>query len=158
MDEATIIASIIGAFARSETQVADGSTFFFTGSDHMFPFATLVTSDEYETVSDLNRPGIFRLNIGVGRETFRAHFGTELSFPDPNAGVSAIPGNYDFAALDRLLPHPVYGRLFWVCILNPSAATFDTTIMPLLAEAHDLAVKRDARRATTATKRAARDR
>ncbi len=157
MDEAAIIASITSAFEGSEMVVADGNTFFFTGSDHMFPFATLVTNDEYETVSDLNRPGIFRLNIGVGKETFRAHFGTELSFPDMNAGVSAIPGNYDFAALDRLLPHPVYGRQLWVCILNPSAATFDTTVMPLLAEAYDLAVQRDARRATTATKRAARD-
>jgi len=157
MNEAAIIASITGAFEGSETVVADGNTFFFTGSDHMFPFATLVTNDEYETVSDLNRPGIFRLNIGVGRETFRAHFGTELSFPDPNTGGIASDDDYDFAALDRLLPHPVYGRLFWVCILNPSAATFDTTIRPLLAEAYDLAVIRDARRAATATKRAARD-
>lgn len=156
MDEAAIIAAITGAFAGSETQVADGNTFFFTGSDHMFPFATLVTNDEYETVSDLNRPGIYRLNIGVGQETFRAHFGTETAFPDMDAGLGAIPTAYDFAALDRLLPHPVYGRQFWVCILNPSAATFDTAIMPLLTEAYDRAAKRDARRAATATKRAAR--
>jgi len=147
MDEAALIASITGAFEGSETVVADGNTFFFTGSDHMFPFATLVTNDEYETVSDLNRPGIFRLNIGVGRETFRAHFGTETAFPDMNAGVSAITGDYDFAALDRLLPHPTYGRQFWVCILNPTPATFDTTIKPLLAEAYDIACGRDEKRA-----------
>jgi len=157
MNEAAIIASITGAFDGTQTVTVDGSTFFFTGSDHMFPFATLVTNDEYDTVSDLSRPGIFRLNIGVGKDTFRTHFGTELAFPDPNAGVSAITGDYGFAALDRLLPHPVYGRQLWVCILNPSAATFDTTIMPLLVEAYDLAVKRDARRATTAAKRAACD-
>lgn len=156
MNEAAIVGYIAATFAGSETVVAAGSTFFFTGSDHMFPFATLVTNDEYETVSDLNRPGIFRLNIGVGKETFRAHFGAETSFPDMNAGLDATPTGYDFAALDRLLPHPVYGRQLWVCILNPSAATFDTTVIPLLAEAYDLAVKRDARRAATAAKRAAR--
>ncbi len=28
--------------------------------------------------------------------------------------------------VDRLLPHPVYGRMHWVCVLNPSAATFES--------------------------------
>lgn len=147
MNEAAITAYITATFAGAETVTADGNTFFFTGSDHMFPFATLVTNDEYDTVSALNRPGIFRLNIGVGRATFRAHFGTEASFPDPNTGDNAKGGDYDFAALDRLLPHPVYGRMSWVCILNPAAATFDTAIRPLLAEAYDLALGKDAKRA-----------
>jgi hypothetical protein len=147
MNEAAITAYITTAFDGSQTVTVDGNTFFFTGSAHLFPFATLVTNDEYETVSDLNRPGIFRLNIGVGKETFRAHFGTETAFPDMNAGVSAITGDYDFAALDRLLPHPVYGRMCWVCVLNPTAATFDTTIQPLLAEAYALALNKDAKRA-----------
>jgi hypothetical protein len=40
-------------------------------------------------------------------------------------------------ALDRLMPHPVYATQHWVSILNPSAATFDTVVKPLLDEAHE---------------------
>jgi hypothetical protein len=42
--------------------------------DHRFPFATLVTSDEYDRFSDLNRPGVFRLNVGVSKRTFSVGF------------------------------------------------------------------------------------
>jgi hypothetical protein len=35
--------------------------------------------------------------------------------------------------------------MFWICVLNPSAATFQT-VQPLLAEAYDLAVKKYAKR------------
>jgi hypothetical protein len=38
----------------------------------MLPFATIAsTGNEYERISYLDRPGVFRLNIGVSRETFR---------------------------------------------------------------------------------------
>ena len=38
------------------------------------------------------------------------------------------------------MPHPVYGRMYWVCVLNPSDETFATKVQPLLAEAYDMAV------------------
>ena len=44
------------------------------------------------------------------------------------------------------MPHPVYGWMSWVCVLNPSAETFKT-MQPLLAEAYDLAVAKFAKRA-----------
>lgn len=53
---------------------------------------------------------------------------------------------HGFAALDWLLPHPVYGWMSWVSVLNPSAANFNT-VKPLLAEAYDLAVDKVAKRA-----------
>jgi hypothetical protein len=43
----------------------------------------------------------------------------------------------DFAALDTILPHPVYAKQRWIGILNPSRATFDEVVKPLIAEAHD---------------------
>ena len=52
---------------------------------------------------------------------------------------------YDFTALDRMMPHPVYGKMYWVCVLNPSIATFER-VQSLLAEAYDLAAKRLAER------------
>ena len=42
------------------------------------------------------------------------------------------------------MPHPVYAAQSWVCVLNPSDATFES-LRPLLAEAHQRAAERDAR-------------
>ncbi|MDB5318623.1 MAG: hypothetical protein JWN40_254 [Phycisphaerales bacterium] len=135
MDEAAITRYIIETFADVQTAAADGNTFFFIGAERQMPFVTLVTNDLYDQASALDRPGVFRLNIGVGKETCLALVGK----------VEEGSG-HDFAALDRLLPHPVYGRMHWVCVLNPGAATIER-VKSLLAEAHALAAGRSARRA-----------
>src|SRR5215469_11549003 len=63
---------------------------------HQWPFATIVTKDygEFDTCSQLDRPGVFRLNIGVSRDTFRMVVGY------PPSEFSSRSGDYDFAALD----------------------------------------------------------
>lgn len=48
-------------------------------------------------------------------------------------------------ALDRVMLDPVYGRNHWVCVLNPSAETFET-VKGQLANAHPTAVRRYERR------------
>lgn len=49
-----------------------GYTFFFVGNDHRLPFVSLSDSDnEYDSISNLNREGVFRVNIGVSRNTLR---------------------------------------------------------------------------------------
>jgi hypothetical protein len=110
-----------------ETVVGEAlSARFFSLTPENWPnFATLVTTDEHDmgNPSDLAREGVFRLNIGVGRETFERRVG---SMVDP-----------DYAALDTVLPHPVYAKQRWIAILNPSGETFDTVVKPLLVEAHD---------------------
>ncbi|HYF65453.1 MAG TPA: DUF6194 family protein [Herpetosiphonaceae bacterium] len=128
-----------------ETATANGDTFFFHGAERMFPFVTLVMSNFNDSYSDLDRPGVFRLNIGVTRQTFRALFGAPGA-RDADPADSAGTG-YDFTALDTLLPHPVYGRQYWLCILNPGPATFAERVVPLLTEAHELATGKRSRRA-----------
>jgi hypothetical protein len=116
--------------------IAAGDTFFIYDPDRnlqdkqRFPFATIVTKDygDFDNASNLNREGVFRLNVGVSRETFRSLFADDVT-----------DETYDFTALDRLLPHPVYGRQSWVCVLNPSADTFER-VKPLLREAYEIAV------------------
>ena len=91
---------------------------------------TLVTNDLYDQFSNLNRPSVFRLNIGIGKQTFRSLFG-EPSLPsgrDSAARSFENPSDYDFTALDQIMPHPVYGRMFWVCVLNPGEETFETKV------------------------------
>jgi hypothetical protein len=133
MNEEAITRYITETFDNIEVETADGSLFFFYGAERNFPMATLVTKDSYDQFSQLNRPSVFRLNIGIGRDTFRSMFGATSDRP------------HDFTALDQIMPHPVYGQMFWVCVLNPSVGTFEQ-VQPLLAEAHDSAAKRQARR------------
>jgi hypothetical protein len=145
MDEASITKYITDTFAGVDVVVASGDSFFFydpdrtAPPDQRFPFATLVTSDRDDPFSNLNRPSVFRLNIGVGKQTYGSLFGTQPS----GAGTE---GAYDFTALDRIMPHPVYGKMYWVCVLNPSEATFQA-VRPLLAEAYDAAVSKYSKRA-----------
>lgn len=86
-------------------------------------------------VSNLDRPGVYRLNVGVSRETFQRLFGAEM--PSTQA--------YDYTALDQLMPHPDYAAQAFLCVLRPGPETF-VQLRALLAEAHTLAVTRYQRR------------
>jgi uncharacterized protein DUF6194 len=136
IEESFITSYITSTFENVETAVNLGYTFFFYRDDHMHAFATIAsTGNEYERISNLDRPGVFRLNIGVSRERFQALFGRN------KIDVSA----YDFTALDIIMPHPDYSSQHFLCVLSPSEATFEI-IRPMLAEAHDIAMKRYNRR------------
>lgn len=135
MDESAVV-SYIKTFASVETSTAYGYTFFFYKSDHKLPFATLISSDqEYDRISHLDRPGVYRLNIGISKQTFQALFGT---------GKIDVDG-YDFTALDVIMPHPEYAQQYFVCVLSPSESTFER-VGALLAEAHAIAAQRYSRR------------
>ena len=152
MDQEAIIQYIADTFAgvevlRPTDGPGAGDTFFFYDPQRnidptrRLPFATLVAKDYdgWDEASKLNRPDVFRLNIGVSRDTFRALFG------HPPNEASMKGADYDFAALDRLMPHPTYAPQSWVCVLNPSPATFEA-VKPLLAEAYARAAARHAGR------------
>jgi hypothetical protein len=151
MDQEDIIQRIMDTFAgvevlRPTDGPGAGDTFFFTASQRDVdptrrqPFATIVTKDygEFDNASQLDRPEVFRLNIGVSRETFRSLFGY---LPGKQSAESAESAEYDYAALDRVIPHPVYAPQSFVCVLNPSPETFET-VKPLLAEAWSIAEAR----------------
>jgi hypothetical protein len=141
MDETSIRQYITDTFAGVDVVEASGNWFFFYDPDHKFPFATLVTNDEYDQASNLNRPSVFRLNIGVSKQTYHSLFGSGTARSGEGGGAAS---GYDFTALDRIMPHPVYGKMHWVCVLNPGAETFKA-VQPLLAEAYDLAVRKRTR-------------
>jgi hypothetical protein len=144
MNEAEMSQYIINTFKGVDTVVASDNTFFFYNPDpnvppdHMFPFVTLMTNDLNDQFSDLDRPTVFRLNIGVSKQTFSALFGLRKRAADSKDKES----EYDFTALDQLMPHPVYGRMYWVCVLNPSDETLEMKVRPLLDEAYQMAVKK----------------
>ena len=136
MDEASVANYITRTFPGVETTTNFGYTFFFYRSDHKLPFASLASADnEYDRISNLDRPGVFRLNIGVSKQTFQSLFGTAKVDVD----------SYDFTALDVIMPHPHYAQQSFICVLSPGEATAGR-IVAFLAEAYDIAVRRYTRR------------
>jgi Family of unknown function (DUF6194) len=128
--------------ASGAPEAAWGDSFIFYDpvgdpANQRFPFATLVTSDYagFDESSNLNRPGVFRLNIAVGRSAFEELVGYPTSKHPEHAA------EYDYTALDSLLPHPVYASQAWVSILCPGARTGEQATA-LLADAHRLAAGR----------------
>ncbi len=85
--------------------------------------------------SDLNRPGVFRVNIAVGRTLFE-----EVVGHSPAAHAEHREG-IDFSELDRLLPHPAYATQGWVAVLNPGPDTSER-VRELLTLAWERAAER----------------
>lgn len=117
--------------------VAWGETTFFYNPNHLFArgtyFATIKEKDgANDKASNLNRPEVFRLNIGIPKPLFIQHFGHPPKRP---AKGNVIEGTWDFTKVDQIIPHPVYGWMSWVAVLNPSIATFEKC-KPLLEESY----------------------
>ncbi len=127
-DPDTIVQYIRETYPKTAVLEAGGTWFFsFDPVKHFPNYATIVTNNDYDDGSDLDREGVFRLNLGLSRATFERLVGDALDPAPPP----------DYTALDTLLPHPTYAAQLWVSILNPSATTFRDVVIPLIAEAHD---------------------
>jgi hypothetical protein len=111
-----------------------GYVFFFVGDDHLLSFVTVANAEnEWDNVSNLNREGVFRVNIGISRETF-----------DTLIGEPSEP--LDYSVLNTFLPHPEYAKQNFICILNPEGENAERT-RELIREAHAIATKRSQRKA-----------
>lgn len=140
MTEEQVVQYILNAFDGVETQTAYGYLFFHYGAERKLPFATIASSDsEYDAVSNLDRPGVYRLNIGLRPETYTRLIGAR---PAKTGTGGVVAAERDFTALDTVLPHPDYAPQSWVCILSPTVERFDEVVKPLLAEAYGMAVGR----------------
>jgi hypothetical protein len=137
MDEAEIV-DAVSRLGEVEDLIGDANHFFYYRppdgqTDYRFPFATLMTNNVNDDASDLHGPERTRLNIGVGRQEF------ERLFPDGEQGA-------DYLAVDTLMPHPQYGRQFWIGVITPSPETW-TRIEPYLRKSHADAQRRHERKA-----------
>ncbi|GAB3259334.1 DUF6194 family protein [Arthrobacter pigmenti] len=122
-------------------EIAWGDFFFYYAPDgqtpkNVQPYATIVTKNYPDDVeSDLDPDGRWRVNIHVGKAKF-----TELTGENPRNF-----GPCDFAAADKIMPHPVYGSLGWVAVVNPGDRTLPS-VVELLHAAHEEARRRFVRR------------
>lgn len=124
-------------------QISWGDAFFYFAPDGVIPrsqpFATVVTKDyPDDDRSQLSRPGVFRLNISASASTYRDVIGW--------APREVVADDTDPSTPDVLIPHPVYGRLGWLAVVNPADHTA-ATVRNLLTSAHAAARDRYRRRA-----------
>lgn len=103
--------------------IAWGDTFCYAldpdGEARKMPFATIVIKDYdgFDLESRLNRGGLYRVNLDIGKELFEENFGFAPREFDSHRG------KFDFAELGRFFPHPVYGANGWISIIQPDATT-----------------------------------
>jgi len=94
----------IGSKEDGSPEIAWGDTFFIYDPQRnlegtgRFPFATIVTKDygDFDNASKLDRPGVFRLNIGISRKSFDSLFPDEV--------------DHDFTALNVYAPSRVQAQ------------------------------------------------
>lgn len=129
------VEAFVASLDNVEREDNYGYVFYFVGDDHRLSFVTVANSDnEYDNQSNLNRDGVFRVNIGISKKSFDALLGDY----DPEA--------VDYSVLNTFLPHPDYAKQSFICILNPSGEN-ETLTKQYITEAHDIAAARLAKRA-----------
>ncbi len=127
-------------------EISWGDVFFYYAPDGQLPrsqpFATIVTKDyPDEQGSGLDRADAFRLNISAGAAGFRAVTGRDPREQTPPDIAPSTP--------DVFIPHPVYGHLAWLAVVNPAERT-SSKARELLDSAHRAARTRFQRRADQA--------
>ncbi|MEM8809677.1 MAG: DUF6194 family protein [Cyanobacteria bacterium P01_G01_bin.38] len=99
-----------------------------------------------DKASDLDRPGVFRVAIGLNPDTYVRLFGPKPGRP-LKGGIVVTDNNYDFTKLNELMPHPIYAWMGWAQILCPSRNQFES-IFPLIEEAYKGAVRKFKKKTT----------
>jgi hypothetical protein len=136
-----IVEKIVSEFEGVVPKSSWGETSLFYNPGKALPngvyFCTIKEkSGDNDKSSLLDREGVFRLSIGIGPSLYKARFGTKPARP---AKGCIIDTGDDFTALNTLMPHPIYGWMSWVQVLNPDDAMF-ARLQPLIVEAHANAV------------------
>ncbi|MEV0381444.1 DUF6194 family protein [Nonomuraea sp. NPDC050643] len=131
-------------FDQARGVESSGDTFFTYGppGDQWLLFATVVTGDTYDSVSDLGAAGSYRLNIGLTKATYTSRFGPRPTRRDEH-GV--LETGFDHSRRDEVMPHPHYASQHWVCVVDPATKTLGD-VRALLDEAYRFAARKHANR------------
>jgi hypothetical protein len=119
-----------------------GERSLFYNPEHQLPkgtyFLTFKQRDGANDSASRIGPGDYRLNVGISKVAFTDRFGAVPARP---AAGGVVQTGHDFSQPDRILPHPVYGWMSWIAMLNPTHETFEE-VKPLLLGAYERAVER----------------
>lgn len=113
-------------------ELAWEDVFFYYGPDGVVPngqpFATVVTKDYPGEPSPAVAPGDFRVNVDAGRR-----------------GQADVG---DSTRRDQVMPHPTYGHLGWICVVQPGPGS-TAELQTRLRHAHHASARRWKRRTNT---------
>lgn len=91
-----------------------------------------------DKASNLDRLGIYRVNLALKKPTFKKLFTDIPKRPDAG-GVVEMP--YNFQETNIILPHPVYAWMSWICMLSPDENGFEQ-LKPYIQESYQLALEK----------------
>ncbi|HIZ36574.1 MAG TPA: hypothetical protein H9815_12415 [Candidatus Ruania gallistercoris] len=98
-------------------EIAWGDVFVYFSPDGTVPpgqpFATVITKDYPYEPAWQREAGSIRVNIHVGAQVF-----TDLLGHPPGEGSGPEP-----TAVDVVMPHPAYGELGWISVVDPGERT-----------------------------------
>ena len=138
-----MVASLTVKFEGLAPKASWGETSLYYNPGGILPngvyFCTVKDHDgANDAASNLDRPGVYRVALGLPRERYEQLFGPRPLRP-VEGGV--VDTGHDVAAIDVLTPHPVYAWMGWVQVLSPSATTF-AGMGALFDETYEAAVTR----------------
>jgi len=138
---AKIVENIVNSFDGVVPKSSWGETSLFYNPEKVLPngvyFCTIKEKNgENDRSSELDRDGVFRLSFGIEKESYKKLFGEKPKRPAKGCIVNT---RHDFTALNELMPHPIYGWMSWVQILNPTESGY-FELLPLINEAYSSAV------------------
>lgn len=124
-----------------------GETSLFYNPDQRLPngiyFCTIKQHNgDHDQASHLDRDGVFRLSFGMDGASYQQLFGMK---PKRAAKGQVVGTGHDFAALNQLMPHPIYAWMGWVQILNPTESMMEE-LLPWITQSYNLAVRKYAKR------------
>lgn len=93
---------------------------------------------DHDKASKLDRPGIYRINLGIRKKTFEELFS---AVPKRPAAGETVAMPFDFSVTNTILPHPVYAWMGWICILSPDKNGFER-LKPYIKESYALALEK----------------
>ncbi len=135
------VKAFVASQENGDPEISWGDLFFYivdaSGESPKMPFATMVIKDYpgFDEASKLDRGGLFRLNIELGKAAFEERFGFSAS------EFAANSERYDFSDVNVVFPHPVYGSYGWASVISPSVG-IEEEVKRMLVAAHGRAWKR----------------
>ena len=103
-------------------------------------FVTIKNKDgKNDASSNLNRENVYRVSFPLTPLSYKSIFGKKPSRPKKGETVDL---EIDFTTLGKLIPHPIYAWMNFVCINKPESEVWEKEIIPLLDEAYKMVMQK----------------
>lgn len=120
-------------YAESEENSLGTEIFYSRGGGKYFFLGIREFDSEGDTLSRLDRHGVFRVTLRLSKDKFNALF-SKSAKPDKSGYITRAPEDYD--KKNKITPHPVLSGDYCIQCLNPEEKLFETLLKELIAESY----------------------